>query len=64
MTDRLTGKWYFEEDHIVFECECGFKTEDARLEDKEANSWSKLADHAAEKHGINRANIAFSTSPP
>jgi hypothetical protein len=60
MATTVTGKWYSEDGKFKYECECGFKTEDARLDDKDKNPWSYLADHVAEKHGIERANVSFS----
>ena len=38
---------------FTYECECGIKAE----EYKDNNPWSKLADLAAEKHGIEIANL-------
>lgn len=60
MARNVTGQWYFEDGKMIYECECGFKTTDAKLEDKDKNSWSNLADHVAEEHGIDRANLSFS----
>ena len=59
MTENVKGSWFVEDGYFVYECECGFRAQDARREDPTKNPWSELADHVQEKHRIRNGDLRF-----